>query len=189
MVLYSWYQFMTSDVFVTLGVTQELRLDYEDPAHRHPTWDPRAVQDVSRARLALGEILAHDWREKEREFADAHFDCDVCFRSMLGSKCAQHQPCGHTHCHDCLRSYLVSKIGSGDVTQLECPSSSCTTIINPLTVKSLVSDALFNRCVHLFFFFFFFFFLRDNLIFRGRVCVLFHSGGCDSIKVRVLAVL
>lgn len=144
-ILYTWYQFITSDVLATLGINRELRLDYEDPTHRHLTWDMRAVQDVTRPCLVVEKILAHDRREKERQFADTHFVCDVCFCSVLGSKCGQHQPCGHTHCHECLRSYLNMKIGSGDVTQLECPSNGCTTIVNPLTVKSLVSDALFNR--------------------------------------------
>ena len=147
MILHSWYQFMTSDLFPSLGITgPELRLDYEDPSHRTPTWDPRAIQDVARPRLALAELLSHDRAEKEREFADAHFDCDVCFLSVLGSKCIQHQPCGHTHCHDCLRGYLVSKIGTGEVTRLECPSANCTTTIHPLTVKRVVPD-LFNRYV------------------------------------------
>lgn len=148
-VLYSWYQFMTSDILATLGIGQELRLEYEDPAHPSPSWDPRAVQDITRPRAALSELLAHDRTEKEREFADAHFDCDVCFMSVLGSKCVQHQPCGHTHCHDCLRSYLTSKIGSGEVTHLECPSRGCATTIHPLTIKRLVPD-LYNRyvCAH-----------------------------------------
>ena len=163
-ILYTWYQFITSDVLATLGINRELRLDYEDPTHRHLTWDMRAVQDVTRPCLVVEKILAHDRREKEREFADTHFVCDVCFCSVLGSKCGQHQPCGHTHCHECLRSYLNMKIGSGDVTQLECPSNGCTTIVNPLTVKSLVSDALFNRCVSHHFVNFFFVFVRNKAV-------------------------
>lgn len=144
-VLYSWYQFLTSEVFTTLSISRELQLAYEDPAYQSPSWDPRAVQDVNLPHLAVSEILDYDRAEKKREFDNAHFECDVCFLSVLGSKCVQHQPCGHTHCHDCLCSYLVSKIRGGEVTKLECPSSGCTTIIHPLTVKSLVPIDLFNR--------------------------------------------
>ena len=107
--------------------------------------DKRAVQDMLRPSQLLQFLVEYDQKEREREFSESYFDCEICFCSLPGSKCRRVEPCRHIHCCDCLRQYLTTKIGSGEVTKLECPSDSCDTSLPLTLIQDLVSEEVFER--------------------------------------------
>ena len=144
-VLYNWQQFLTSDLLSTLNISSKLTLQYEDPATLNEKWDKRAVQEMAYPSLLLPFLLDYDKEECEREFAERFFDCEICFSSLPGSKCKRIEPCHHTHCCDCLRLHIMTKIGCGDVTKINCPSGSCEEVISLNLIQELVSSDAFER--------------------------------------------
>ena len=95
--------------------------------------------------LIILSLVEYDQRQEEKLFADSFFVCEICFLSLQGSKCLRGGVCGHIHCHDCLKSHVSTKIDSGDVTKVDCPSADCDELIPPHTVKELVPANLFER--------------------------------------------
>ena len=144
-VLYTWQQFLSSDILQTLKISSELVLRFEDPVTLDSKRDKRAVQDMMRPSLLLPFLLDYDEKEREREFAESYFDCEICFTCLPGSKCRRLEPCRHTHCSECLSQYVTTKIGSGEVTQIECPSQSCDTSLPLNLIQELVSGEVFER--------------------------------------------
>ena len=126
-------------------MSSELVLLFEDPASQEGDRDQRAVQEMRNASLMIPFLLDYDKRECEREFADSLFDCEICFSSLLGSRCRRVEPCGHIHCCECLRLYVTSKVRSGDVAKIECPSNSCKESLSLNLIRELVSPEIFER--------------------------------------------
>ena len=95
--------------------------------------------------LILPILVEYDRRQKEQLFADSFFDCEICFMSLQGSKCLKGGVCGHIHCRDCLKTHVSTKIGSGNVTKIDCPNGDCKELIPPHIVKELVTVEVFER--------------------------------------------
>ena len=144
-VLYSWQQLLANETMSTLGITEELMLEFQDPTTADPAWDPRAVQDMDHPLHVLPFLVEYDKTQKEKLFADSFFNCEICFLSLPGSKCIRTGTCSHIHCQDCLRSHIMTKISSGDVTKVDCPSGNCEELISPNVVKRLVPRVDFER--------------------------------------------
>lgn len=144
-VLFNWQSFLASEALSHLDVSTELPLEFQDPTAPKPTWDPRAIQDIDHPRLMLSSLVEYNNQKKEKLFADSFFNCEICFLSLLGSKCVRMTPCGHVHCRDCLRSHVTTKVQSGDVTKVDCPDGSCQEIIPPSIIKELVTPDVFER--------------------------------------------
>lgn len=144
-VLYNWQQFLSSDLLKTLGISSELVLQFEDPTAVDTRRDKRAVQEMRHPSMLLQFLCDYDREEQEREFSQTFHDCDICFSCVAGTKCRRIQPCGHTHCCECLRLHITTKVGSGEVTKILCPSGSCNTSLSPSLIQELVSSDVFER--------------------------------------------
>ena len=146
MVLYNWQQFLATETLTALGVITDLCLQFEDPIKMsEKNWDQRAVQDMEHPSLLLPFLLDYSRSEREREFAESYFDCEICFLSLPGTKCKRLEPCGHIHCKDCLTLHITTKIKSGDVTKITCPSSSCEEVLLLSVIQDLVTAEVFER--------------------------------------------
>ena len=143
--LYKWQQFLTSDLLTTLDISSKLVLQFEDPVALDSKRDRRAVQEKMQPSLLLPFLLDYDKREREREFAESFFDCEICFLSLPGTKCKRLEQCGHVHCCECLRLHVTTKIRSGDVTKIGCPSGSCKESLSLHVIRELVSSDTFER--------------------------------------------
>lgn len=143
--LYNWQQFLTFDLLSSLNVSSALVLQFEDPVALDGKRDKRAIQEMEHPSLLLPFLLDYDKREREREFAESFFDCEICFLSLPGSKCKRVEPCGHIHCCECLKLHITTKIGSGDVTKISCPSGSCEENLSLGLIRELVSSDTFER--------------------------------------------
>lgn len=95
--------------------------------------------------LLLPYLLDYDRKEREREFSESFFDCEICFQTLPGAKCKRLEPCGHTHCRECLTLHVTTKIQSGDVTKISCPSGSCEETLSLNVIRDLVSPEVFER--------------------------------------------
>ena len=143
--LYNWQQFLATESLSTLNFTSELVLQFEDPTKFDDRRDKRAIQDMEHPSLLLPFLLDYDKREREREFSESFFDCEICFLSLPGSKCKRLEACGHTHCRECLTLHVMAKIGSGDVIKISCPSGSCEESLPLSLIRELVSPDIFER--------------------------------------------
>ena len=144
-VLYNWLQFLATESLTSLHLNSELQIQFEDPTLQGDKWDKRAVQEMEHPSLLLPSLLDYDKREKERLFADSFFECEICFLNLPGSKCKRLDSCGHVHCCDCLRLHITTKIESGDVTTISCPSRACKQLLPLNIIQELVSSDLFKR--------------------------------------------
>ena len=145
MVLFTWQQFLCSDLLTTLNISSKLLLKFEDPLVLGSKRDERAVQDMLRPSLLVPFLLDYDRTERERAFAESFFDCEICFTSVPGSKCRRVEPCSHTHCRECLSMYVTTKIASGEVIKIGCPSNSCEESLSLSLIQDLVSPGVFER--------------------------------------------
>ena len=144
-VLYTWQQSLADNTLSHLAVSDSLCLDFQAPSAPRPSWDSRAVQDMPHPAFLLPYLVEFDRKKLDELFSDRLFDCEVCFSSLSGSKCASSGKCGHVHCRDCLREHIATKVASGDVAKLECPSSDCGESLPPHLVKELVPGDVFRR--------------------------------------------
>lgn len=75
--------------------------------------------------VAYDMVLLHDKNAAQLEFDRKTFTCEICQRSLKGTHCHQFDPCSHTFCTDCLRSFFESLIESGEVERVHCPDFQC----------------------------------------------------------------
>ena len=143
--LYNWQQFLSSDLLTTLNVSSDLVLQFEDPTAADDNRDKRAVQEMQHPSVLLQFLRRYDKEEQQREFAQTFHDCEICFSCVAGTKCRRLNPCGHTHCCECLTLHVSTKIRSGEVTRILCPSGSCDVSLPPNLIRELVSADVFER--------------------------------------------
>lgn len=143
--LYNWLQFLSLDLLNTLKVSSELVLRLEDPLALDGKQDKRAVQEMRPPSQLLPFLVDYDKREREREFAETFFDCEICFSSLPGRKCRRVEPCMHIHCYECLKVYVTTKIGDGEVSKIGCPSGSCKESLSLSLIQELVTTEVFER--------------------------------------------
>ena len=93
----------------------------------------------------LPSLIEYDKQGRDQLFADSFFDCEICFLSLQGSKCIKTGQCGHIHCRDCLKAHVGTKVSTGDVTKVDCPSHECEELLTPGLIKELVSPEVFER--------------------------------------------
>jgi len=144
-VLYNWQQFLATEALRSVEVTSSLQLQFQNLTKPDDSWDRRAVQDMEHPSLLLPYLLDYDRRERERNFLESFFDCTICFWTLPGSKCKRLEPCGHTHCCECLTLHITTKIQNGDVTNICCPSGSCEEAMSLIVIRDLVSPEVFER--------------------------------------------
>ena len=118
-VLYNFILFIQESTLSTLGITNALFL--ESPA----TADSiiRLDDEMSKVELRC---------------------CDICFLELQGSDFETLSECLHTYCRDCLVQHCVSRIASGQMTNVLCPDPDCRSKVDCNIVKRLVDPNLFE---------------------------------------------
>lgn len=72
------------------------------------------------------EIVTFDREQKQADFDESTFTCDICQRDLKGAQCLRFEPCEHTFCNSCLHDFFTSLITRGDVEKVHCPDFECS---------------------------------------------------------------
>jgi len=99
--------------------------------------------DISNPNLLIPSLIEYNEQQKLLLFNESFFDCEVCFITKQGLRCAKIASCDHVYCRECLSVYLKTKVTDGEVTKMECPT--CSTIIQPSLIRELLSVDDFSR--------------------------------------------
>ncbi|KAJ3424857.1 e3 ubiquitin-protein ligase ari5-related [Anaeramoeba flamelloides] len=73
--------------------------------------------------------------------------CQVCFTALEPKKyyCMR---CQHGFCLTCWRSYLKTKIESGEVGKIQCQGYKCTELVHETIIKKIVTKELFKKYMY-----------------------------------------
>lgn len=124
-------------------------------------WLPRLTYSVTTIQLAsLKNVTSTSFfREVQIEYPTQNMsgikhedECGVCFSSLGDSGKDSTEgvvilPCRHSFCRACLLQYLVQNIRTG-ARRISCMQYKCSSVIDPVTVRSLVPDRLFSQWVY-----------------------------------------
>jgi E3 ubiquitin-protein ligase RNF14 len=99
-ILYEWISALNSDLIFT-----DLKIDTNN-----------IIIDTSKHKTLLIDILINfDKNEKEVEFQNGKYTCNVCFLEYLGEKCIKFKDCQHIFCVECIKSYFEQLIKDDNV--------------------------------------------------------------------------
>lgn len=67
-------------------------------------------------------------------------ECAICCDEKPPSEIYTYFQCDHRYCTECLREYYATHIKEGDV-KLRCPYPNCPTVVLPMQITAVVTDA------------------------------------------------
>uniref|UniRef100_A0A1I7TIU5 RBR-type E3 ubiquitin transferase n=1 Tax=Caenorhabditis tropicalis TaxID=1561998 RepID=A0A1I7TIU5_9PELO len=98
-----------------------------------------SIESLKKKILGKGEEAA------EEHFANTLFDCEVCYDSLMGSKCIKFQPCAHVFCKSCTFDYYRS-VAKGVVSKaMQCLAEGCKSEAPQNIVKEALGDELYSK--------------------------------------------
>lgn len=136
-VIYSWAEWLRSSCLSHLGITDQLDLDICEK-------DGQDKRALSTPDVDIPWLVHYNEEQENNEFLKAVHTCFICFTEQLGKDFVR-LACKHNFCYECMLSYAKINVKEGTVKKLQCPDTSCKSVIPPSILKHLLEEDEFNR--------------------------------------------
>ncbi|KAM7257532.1 hypothetical protein ACFE04_013273 [Oxalis oulophora] len=78
---------------------------------------------------------------------DISFMCEICAEFKSVTQSFDIKGCNHSYCKECVSKYVASKLEES-ITNIRCPVTDCTGLLDPEHCRGILSQDLFNRWGH-----------------------------------------
>ncbi|KAI3944897.1 hypothetical protein MKW92_041127 [Papaver armeniacum] len=78
---------------------------------------------------------------------NSFFTCEICVELVpLNTRFKNIETiCSHNYCTDCIAKYIQVKVTQDNTSQIKCPNTNCTVVLDTLSCRSFLSEKVFEK--------------------------------------------